>query len=536
MAAADQAAAALGLRPGLAMAQALALIPGLQVVEAEPDADADALRRLALWCNRYTPLAAPCPPDALWLDITGCARGDGERHLLDHLLARLARDGLHAHGAIADTPGAAYAIARYGAASAIVPPGGQAEAIAVLPVAALRVAPEMEATLRRLGFEQVCHLARIPRALLTRRFGPFPALRLDQAHGRVKEPITPIMPEPLLQRRIAFLEPLLTPESLQAAIAHLVGPLCQEMEHTAIGARQLDLLFERVDSEIAAIRIGTARPVRDAAHLIRLFCERLDTIDPGLGVEAMHLTIPLAEPLQWQQPDASPGVASSTGDVARLVDRLASRLGPDRVYRAAPVQSSVPERAVRKSDPMEQAAPPITPDPGPITPLAIVYTRPARLAEPSRPGVSEHQHPAPARLRVVGAALAMPIEQEMPLPWKPRYDAARFPHFPAIQPPWPGCAQAPTRLLHPPRPIQALAALPDQPPVAFTWRNHRHRVRRADGPDRMKEEWWTNDREGIVRDYFRVEDERGQRFWLFRKGDGIDPGTGPLTWFLHGFF
>jgi protein ImuB len=102
---------------------------------------------------------------------------------------------------------------------------------------------------------------------------------------------------------------------------------------------------------------------------------------------------------------------------------------------------------------------------------------------------------------------------------------------------WPADLPRPVRLLDPPQPIDAMALLPDHPPVAFTWRRVRHRVRHADGPERITGEWWKRDREWVsVRDYFRVEDEDGRRFWLFRRGNGSDVGTGDMRWFLHGFF
>ena len=102
---------------------------------------------------------------------------------------------------------------------------------------------------------------------------------------------------------------------------------------------------------------------------------------------------------------------------------------------------------------------------------------------------------------------------------------------------WPAGWPAPLRLLHPPQPVEALAALPDGAPAAFTWRRRRHRVRHAVGPERIHGEWWQRDSEvWAVRDYFRVEDEDGTRFWLFRRGDGVDPATGNLGWFLHGLF
>ena len=113
--------------------------------------------------------------------------------------------------------------------------------------------------------------------------------------------------------------------------------------------------------------------------------------------------------------------------------------------------------------------------------------------------------------------------------------------MPALGPPrrgtWPADLPRPVRLLDPPQPVDAMALLPDQPPVAFTWRRVRHRVRRADGPERIAGEWWKRAGEmRSVRDYFRVEDEEGRRFWLFRRGDGEDAATGDLRWFLHGFF
>lgn len=595
VAAVDPAAAALGLRPGLAMAQALALVPGLEIVEAEPGADAQALHRLALWCHGLTPLAAPCPPDGLWLDVTGCAHlAGGESALLRRLLERLARDGLQARAAVADTAGAAHAFARHGPeAITVVPPEAQEQALAALPIAALRIPPELEATLRRLGFECVAHLARVPRALLARRFGTLPGQRLDQALGRAQEPIDALPPEHALQRRLAFVEPLLTAESFQAMIPLLAGPLCAEMELLALGARQLDLLFERVDGHVQAIRIGTASPSRDPVHLVRLLVERLETIDPGLGVEAMRLVAPLAEPLRWEQQQG--GAAPQA--VTQLVDRLQNRLGAGAVYCAAPVETGIPERMTRPVSPGSASlglppacddlalrspdrAPPAHDVPAHAPPAHDVpaHALPAHIPphhtppHHAPPRHAPHHH-APhhhglhgrtqrSHLRLIsnrtaalGAKTTSPppgltptlhlmpeapsdgcgLEQDPPLlPWKPRPDL----HAGLARPthPWPNRLHAPPRLLTPPRLVKALAALPDQPPVAFTWRR-RHRIRRAEGPERVFGEWWrAGDEAAAVRDYFIVEDEEGQRFWLYRRGDGLDPGTGNLEWFLHGLF
>jgi protein ImuB len=471
VAAADAAAAALGLSPGMPLAQAQALVPGLTIHPAEPEADAEALRRLAAWCLRYTPLVAPAAPDGVWLDVTGCAHlHGGETRLLRDLLARCEAQGLAARAAIADTPGAAHAMARHGSLSrkagegrvGVVPIGTTKSALMPLPIASLRLPPDTLESLRLLGFERVEQLAAVPRAPLTRRFGPLVANRLDQALGTVFEPIVPLVPPDLPQARLTFVEPLLTAGAFAAANATLVHTICAALEKTGQGARRLDLVFHRVDGSVQSLRIGTARPSRDGRHLARLLDEKLERIDPGLGIEAMHLIAVLIDRLPHAQTEAVlPGTEVTGTDVSTLVDRLENRLGSRRVWRAAPVESDVPERSVR--------------------------------------------------------------------------------HVPAVAPPrrtaWPADLPRPVRLLDPPQPVDAMALLPDQPPVAFTWRRVRHRVRRADGPERIAGEWWKRAGEmRSVRDYFRVEDEAGQRFWLFRRGDGDDPATGDLRWFLHGFF
>jgi protein ImuB len=332
--------------------------------------------------------------------------------------------------------------------------------VAHLPIRALRLPDDTVTTLHRLGLTRIGQLMTAPRAPLTRRFGTAPLRRLDQALGKVFEPIVPLDPPELISRRLPFVEPLLTAEAFSAVIARLARSVCRRLERAGLGARRLDLLFERVDGTVQAIRVGTAQPARDPVHLARLLNEQLETVDPDPGVEAMRLTLPLVEPFAHTQTatlledDAPP-------DLAVLLDRLVNRLGIERLYRVAPVESDVPERSVRR-----------------IPPLA-----------------------------------------------------------PPAHRTWQADQPRPTRLLSPPQPVRALAPLPDHPPVAFTWRRKRFRVRRADGPERIHGEWWRRDAEMLaVRDYFRVEDEDGRRFWLFRRGDGVDAETGDLSWFLHGIF
>ena len=464
IAAACPAAQAVGLRAGMKLAHAQAMVPGLAVLEATPQADADALERLAAWCLFLSPLTAADPPDGVWIDATGCTHLHGGEHaLLCHLLDRVAQQGLTGRAAIADTPGAAHALARFGGdAITIAGAGATAEALAPLPVAALRIGAAAVEGLRRLGLDRIGSLAATPRGPLARRFGTGVLLRLDQAVGQVREPIQPVLPRDAVTVRRAFVEPLLTAEAFATVIPVLVEEACASLERRGEGARRLDLHYERADGTVQAVSIGTARPVRAVRHLARLLLERIETVDPGPGVEAMALVLPLVETLHYAQPPAAlVADEAAEADLSRLMDRLVNRLGPGKVYRLLPVESDVPERSLR---------------PVPV----------------SAPG---------------GTAV-----------WVS---------------PWP----RPVRLLSRPEPVEALAMLPDHPPRAFTWRKVRHLVVRADGPERIHGEWWRRAGEwAALRDYWIVETGTGRRFWLFRQGDGCDPATGGLRWFLHGFF
>lgn len=475
--AACAAARALGLRPGLAAAQAQVLVPGLVTHPADLDGDLAGLQRLAAWAQRrYAPVVAADPPDGLVLDVAEAAHlHGGEALLLEDLLRRLGAAGMAARAALAPTWGAAHALARWGDATTVIidgPPSGEgkslenhgeaklAEILAALPVATLRLAPDVVEGLRRLGLERVGDLLAQPRAPLALRFGPEPARRLDQALGHLPEPITAVVVPEIVRVGRVLAEPVVEAEILARHVDRLAESLAEALEARGLGARRVDLLCQRVDGWVEAVRANTARASRDAAHLARLLHAPLERVDPGLGVERLTLLVPWAEPLGWR-PAASELGAVPEPNVAALLDALASRVGPGHLYRLARVESDVPERSVRR-----------------VAPLAP---------------------PSPGR--------------------------------------WPAHWPRPARLLAAPEPVETLALLPDHPPVHFTWRGVRRRVRHADGPERIHGEWARSDDElWAVRDYFVLEDEAGLRFWLFRAGDGADPATGSQAWFLHGLF
>ena len=342
------AARGLGLQPGMTVAQAQAMVPDLVVADAASEEDAQALRRLAAWCLRLSPMTAADPPDGVWIDATGCAHlHGGETAMLESLVRQLGRGGLQGRVAVADTPGAAHALARFGGKPVVVVEVGQAtDALALLPVAALRIDARTAGGLRRLGLDLVGQLEATPRAPLVRRFGTGLLSRLDQAMGRVREPIRPVLPLEVIAVRHDFVEPLCTAEAFAAVVLLLVGEACSLLEQRGAGARRLDLVFERVDATVQVVRVGTAQPTRDVRHLARLLDERIGQVDPGLGVEAMLLVLPLVEPLGHGQ--QASGLVAAEADLSELVDRLLNRLGPGKVYRLQAVESDVPERSQRK--------------------------------------------------------------------------------------------------------------------------------------------------------------------------------------------
>ncbi len=641
----SDAAAVAGLFPGMKLTDALAVAPRLATAPAEPETEVEALQALADWCVRYSPAVAMDAPDGLFLEVSGSealwipqprhsraewseaerrpgndetdynldASSTAEAALLADLLERLAAQGIPAFGAVAATPGAAWALARFSApfqpaagersrpaasspasrpsgkgldpsarprsearqdrghdllpqkatdeevgpegklapaspselgfasrsgdlardlaktragpdgrvkplarraakpgleatgrprsldgssAGAIFsprlrgdeagasppttgrdrgadrppyPPHGAGQDLAPLPVAALRLDPETEAGLTRLGLKTIGQVTALPRAQLAKRLGQTLLLRLDQATGAVREtPPWRRAPAPWFER-LALVEPISTPDDLARAAGDILEKLCARLEREGQGARRFHLTFHRLDGKMATLTVGTALAGREAARLARLFAPKLETVDPGFGVEVTTLEADRIEPLAPRQVRlAETGEAALDPDLARaavaeLVDKLQARLGEDCVWRPTVRETWVPERAVAHSDPF------------------------------ATPKVERGWDPA-----------------------RPR----------------------PIRLFKRPEPIDAIAPVPDDPPVQFRWRGRLHRVRAAEGPERIAEEWWRKPIGEVgpdkVRDYYRVEDGDGARFWIFRAGL-YTAGT-PSRWFVHGLF
>jgi protein ImuB len=355
--AANAAAEAMGLRVQDLLADARARIGELQVHAAEPAADDAALQRLALWATRYTPAVSPWGvadgADGFFLDVTGAAHlFGGEERLLADLACRLRRFGLPARLAIADTAGSAWALSRFHSSPAVVLPSGQeAEALAPLPIEALRLAPDTRITLRRLGFKRVGALIDKPRAPFAARFEAKLLDRLDQALGHAPEPLVFIAPPATYHGLRCLLEPIATQEAVVAVVTHLMEDFVPDLVRDGVGARALRLFLYRVDGQARTVDIGLTRPTRSPAHVARLIGFKLErvaeTIEAGFGFDALRLAVTVAEPMEPRQMELSSTAdhADRAERCAMLIDSLKQRLGARNVRQLKPIASHLPEKA-----------------------------------------------------------------------------------------------------------------------------------------------------------------------------------------------
>lgn len=348
------AAQRLGLCEDNLLTDARALVPALQTAPREFEAAQVDLKALTLWCERYTPFAAVDPPDGIILDITGCAHlFGGEVAMLAGMAERFARFHVQARIASADTPGAAFAIARFGKSRVqVVPPGAQGDMLVPLPVAALRIDSRAADQLQKLGLKTIGQLYCLPRAPLAARFGESLLRRLDQALGREDEAISPLSPVRTYSVHSVFPEPI----SLLADIEHIARDLayrlCPQLEGDGRGAKSFTLKLFGADSSVREISVSSARLLFKAEKLAALFHERIHGIeafyDPGTGVDALSLEAANVESIAAAQKPL--GFQRERGGEAFsfLLDRLSARLGPRAIGRIAPRESHVPERAQRR--------------------------------------------------------------------------------------------------------------------------------------------------------------------------------------------
>jgi len=465
-----------GLAAGMTLADARARCPALVTAPDEPARTAAALERLLAGLGRFTPVVAADPPDGVLLDVTGCAHLlGGEAALLAAVTAEVARAGHALRPAFAANPAAARALARYGA------PNGEVRA---LPVSALELPGETLLALRRAGLATLADLARRPAPALAARFGEGLVLRLRQLLGEVASPLIPRGHVVPLRAGERFPEPVARTDDVLDVIEDLLRRLGTEMEQRRLGGRRFVVTLCRADGARRRLAVETGRPTRDPAPVMRLLRERIeglaDPLDPGFGFDSVALAITRSEPLAARQIGLESGADEEEDSVAALVDRLAVRIGPEAVYRLVPADRHLPE----------------------VAQVVLPLTQPSTRA---------------------GA--------RAPAPFAQRLDET---------PP------RPLFLFDPPQPVEVMAGVPDGPPLRFRWRDHHFAVRLAEGPERIAAEWWRHQGAhlghgadhaasgALTRDYYRVEDSEGRRWWLFRHG--LHAELPHPAWYLHGQF
>jgi protein ImuB len=330
-------------------------------------------------------------------------------------------------------------------------------------------------TLERLGLKTIGAVAKMPRLALARRFRGAEDVvdALDRLVGRKAEPLTAAADEPCPRALLKLEEPATHAEAGAQALERLIPTLVRELEQRQLGARRLTLTGFRVDGSIAAESVATAIASREPNHLQRLLSDKAAALDPSFGFDAFALQADWAEPLDAAQASLVEE-PSGEADIARLVDRLSVKLGADKVRRPAAFESHVPERAS-----------------GWLSALLPL------------PGVSR------------GEGLSA-ISRPSPNPSRKR-EGSR-----------------PERLLERPEAIAVVYATPEGVPRRFVWRRAVHDIARVEGPERIAPEWWRE--RSTARDYYRVEDSQGRRYWIYREGLFGDGRGGAPGWFIHGLF
>lgn len=336
----------IGISCGMLLASARTICPELVTRPADMRADWVFLETIVTWCRRYSPLIARAGPDGVFIDITGCAHlFGGERAMLDGLLSKLRLFGLDVSGALADTAGAAWALARSGLSGEVVPHRETANALSLLPVDGLRLGAETTETLHRLGLKTIGALYGLPRASLAARFGRETVRRLDQALGAEHEPLPFEAERSAHQVMMRLAEPIFTVSAVEACLARLLDQLCARLEKHQVGIRRLDLKLIRVDNTQGLLGVGTATPSRAPKDLIRLFADKIEKMDAGFGIERLVLEAAVTEPLTAAQEVLADEGTPQAGPISNLIDRLANRLGFDHILRFAPADSHLPEKA-----------------------------------------------------------------------------------------------------------------------------------------------------------------------------------------------
>ena len=464
-----------GLSSGQRLADARAAVPDLLTEQYEPEKDEASLLGLAQWMERYSPWVAPDGKDGLLLDSTGVSHlFGGEEQMLKDIQKRLDTYGFSARTAVAETIGAAWALARF------------TGTLHQLPIEALRIDVNSARTLRRLGLKTIGSLTALPRASLARRFRGESIhenvlLRLDELDGTRHEALNAINPPSSFMAHRALMEPVISHEGLQSVLTGLTHALTRDLEKQNHGALRLILKLFKSDGGRAQIPVGLSVPSHDAKHILRLLLPKLDSLDAGFGIDAMTLEARETGAMVSHQHGFMEDDAVTP--LATLNDRVMNREARGLAALEA-VQSHVPERAEREGRDL----------------ISHAFGAPASPKEKriqKKPSLSSGE--GGPRVSVVGAVPSRPL-----------------------------------LIFAPPEPARVIAAVPDGPPMRLTWRRVTRKIVKSQGPERIAPEWWNLSEGERPRDYYHIEDDQGRRYWLYRDGLYGDDDATPPKWFVHG--
>ena len=504
------AAGRLGIHPGMSLAEAASLADAsrLYLETHDPDADRQALEQLAVWCERFSPvvgLEAVEQPHCLLLDVTGIGSlFGGEERLVSDVIQSFDQRGYKTQLAIADTLGAAWALARYGslprktvtslhesftddaqsapagvedvpvadllASFIIIPSGKTRQAICGLPIEALRLSPQHVQTLRQLGVCTIGQLDALPRDGLNARFDESLLRRWDQATGKISEVIDAFRSPVPLRTQWDLEHPTTRREAIEQILEHLAEQLVQLLVQQGQGAILLRCRLDCVATKPLCIEISLFRPTARASHLHELVQTQLEQRSLLGPVQRVTLQAVITARLTNHQRsllDQQP--FGQSWQLAQLVDRLSSRLGRDQVLSPRMVADRQVERAYRY----------------------VPLTGQKRKTEGRRTKDEGER----GERRLAGRELV--------------------------------ADQRPLCLYDPPLALEVIAIAPYGPPVRFVYEEHQLTVARHWGPERIETGWWRGP--SVRREYYRVEDQHGSRFWVFR---GLKEGR----WFLQGKF
>jgi protein ImuB len=447
-----------GIHPGMVLADARALLPGILAMNERPGMEETLLRKIAEWCIRFTPLASIDLPQGIILDASGCTHlWGGDQAYLGEITKKIRARGYAVFAALAPTIGAAYALARFQKEKQVFTGSDWLNFLLPLPPEALRLENDSVEMLYKLGLRTMRDFVGMPSTVLMNRFGKQLNYRIGQMLGKIEEPLQPVCPTENFQERLPCLEPIITRKGIEIALEECLRSLIVRLNKEGIGIRKAVFRIYKLDGVIQEIGISTHKPSVNLSHILKLFSIRIDDLNPDPGIELFILESTAVEKTLALQEEIWEGAGTlQSVEVSELLDRISARIGAESISRHLPAEHHWPERSLKKAGSLDEVS-------------AISW----------------------------GKGKLRPVE-----------------------------------LLKDPIPIEVTAPIPDYPPMLFKYRGKLHRIKKADGPERIEREWWLD--EGEHRDYYSLEDEEGKRFWVFRSGHYSEKRN--WQWFLCGFF